>query len=718
MTLARLPSTGDLIDLQRSVALDDFLGSDRRYGVLAGSAELGDLLCRAARARQGERLAYWHLDLEGFEPESRDALKRYLLYLFDSTELATGERNEARFRDLRELADTLATSDWSAMLLSLLWQVGPTSLTKIETVESGPGALDAMLRTLTDDRALLLHVAVPGQLRPAYRRWLDDRLESLPNFWVVLSQPPGDAPDAYLDRPPVELDTPPIATAAFDELVTTLGNAIDQLVDQTPGLGDKLRAFLTSAALCGRNVPAEVIFASMDMTDDEIDQLTDLIDDHLVDELELLADLGQRHPGFPGTFVYQFRDRLFPRLILDRLDDFARARGAATLLPALEDHVDLIRREVARLHLTVAEPLDIRQQLPYSTRLDWWIGPDEVEALARSIHDTIDAEELDPEWVWRVAEQTTDWPAYRRLALLEGYATAADALPERRLLDGERAQRLRLLRAPLLIAASRHDEALAEAETALGEAPTDSEEALQAQLIVGNALRLLGRFSKARHHFEAVLERLGETPSALTISARIGLSQALAQDGDTEGAIEEAEKVLEIQSTALGDTAPETVRTLGFIAGLHSRLGQPDRYAHALERLLAAQQELAPETDEVRATMSALAAALYDQREHERARELQEQVLGMTREAVGDTHPETAIHLMNLAATVRGTGDAQTAKDLQIESIEIMKATVGLEHPVTRRALTSLADTHRLLGEDHQAAEIDDTIRRLDQDMN
>ncbi len=183
-------------------------GRAPRVIVLAGEEAIGrSYFCDALRFRigkeHGETPAVWHLDLEGFEPDGEDPLARYLLHLLEDEERQTQEQRHKTFNALRTLARTLTTADWSAAILSFLWQFedpferfGEVLATSAEghagAVRSEREMLQMMLDELTRERKLLLHVTDSTQVRHDYRRWLTTEAVRNRNLFLAISCRPGE----------------------------------------------------------------------------------------------------------------------------------------------------------------------------------------------------------------------------------------------------------------------------------------------------------------------------------------------------------------------------------------------------------------------------------------------------------------------------------------------------------------------------------------------
>ena len=628
-------------------------GRGPRVMVLAGEEAIGrsyfcDALKFRLRKEHGEKLAVWHLDLEGFEPDGEDPLGRYLLHLLEDQERHTGEDRQQTFDALKTQARTLSQTDWSAAILSFLWQFedpvkrfGEVLATPVQD-SAGAGRseremLQMLLDDLTQERKLLVHVTEGTQIRRDYRRWLTTQAARNPNLALAVSCRPEDATDqavalSLLPGAPLRFDFAPLDHASLrealearfapggcpDELVHALlrysdgfparvalkmldlvrlgaisdlpqgddaiawrladgGLAseavarsfaadfyapLEELIEGLPRLGRELREFLILAALCRRNVPAELLFAKLELSEDDADELIDVIDDHLVDELGLFWDLGQRHPAFPGLFVYQFCDPIMPGVILDQVTEMDREMEAASLMPFLRDQLPVRRREVARLFLAVADHLGERERGTYRRPLEWWIGADEAEQLKPAVQAEIERGELDPDLVWGFLNDVSDWPAYRRLALLDAYIDARDPDGGGQVFSSERALGVQLMRGYLLLELGRYRESLVEAEAFLEAVEPETVEESQGLILAGNSLRELGDHAKSGQHLSRALslcrELLGDD-HLVTVAALGALASTLEGQGDSHAARELQEEILEVMRGILGDEPLEAL---------------------------------------------------------------------------------------------------------------------------------------------------------------
>ncbi len=770
--------------------------------LLAGEKGIGrSYFCDAAayRARQpGDEVGVWHLELEGFEPDTEHALGDFLEHLLEEEQRRSKTAREKTSKALVSLARTLSQTDAAASVLSLLWQF-EEPLQRLGDMLSRPAGghpgpqrddsemLRRLLDELTRERKLIVHVADPTQLRSRQRRWFVGQAERNPNLLLAISCRPQDetdevVPSALVMRPPRRFDFGPLEPTELrevldrrfapndfpEELIEALwvyGRGeparialkvqdlveAEALVDDGEGawhlpeegigaeavvgefseefyepireliaglgeLGVQLRDFLILAALCGRDVPAELLCAHLRLTEEEAAELTDVIDDELVDELGVLWDLEFRHPAFPRINIYRFTHPLLPLVILDQVTELDAEMRAAALLPFLSERLPVARRAIARLFLAIAGHLDERDREPYLRQLGWWIGMDGAEELVEGVKVGIESQEVDPELVWRVVNESERyWPPYRRLALLEGYSQAVvgDEEPTS-VLPLDRVARFHTLRARLLVDAGKYDEALVDARQAREMArPGALEDATSLDLEglvlyeMGEAASSFHLLDRARRLFSDLLGP--EHPSTLT--SMNNLAGTLKSQGDLEGARELEDQALEARLRIQGPEHRGTLRSMGNLAHTLHSLGDLDGARKLGDQVLEALLRiLGPEHPHTLRSMNNLADTLHSQGDLEAARTVQHQVLGANRRILGPEHPDTLKSMSNLGKTLHSQGDLEGARTLQYRVFGTHRRILGPEHPDTLKSMTYLATTLHSQGNLEDAREFQDQV--------
>ncbi|MEE8522964.1 MAG: tetratricopeptide repeat protein, partial [Thermoanaerobaculia bacterium] len=545
--------------------------------LLSGDAGIGrrafcDAVGVAAR-EAGEKAAVWHLDLDGFEPDTPFALGRFLEYLIDEEERSARDRRRQASDSLKSAAKSLTGSDWLATALSLIWKFEKPLQGFVEMLSeqatgrrgtARPGRvrpdaarpdsefLRRLLDELTRDRLLLIHVPDLTQVRETYRDWLLAQANRNSRLLLAVSCAAATPTEEVFATDPssrirrYELE-PPASDELRGELSEKLYAPLREWIEGLPRLQGAMRDFLLLAALCGRNVPCELLLEHLNLHDEAAADLRDLIDDHLVDELEVFADLEFRHPSFPGLNVYRFTHPLLPKVIVDQWSEDDVRMRAESMLRFLGRHLAIRTRGEAR-RLDVAQYLSAENRKPFERRLSWWIGPDEAEDLSRGIAQSLADGEVDPEMVWNlVLGSDGSWPAYRRLAVLEAYAPAvAGEDGPAQALSPERLQALHYLRAGIFVELGRYQEAMEDASKLLETATAGTLEAAAALNLTGVIRLEQGKpeaevFEKALEIFRA--EMGGNHPNTLNVMANLALTHNHA--GEYAAARELLEQVVE-----------------------------------------------------------------------------------------------------------------------------------------------------------------------------
>jgi tetratricopeptide (TPR) repeat protein len=717
--------------------------------VLGGEAGIGrGFLCEAAaqRAReQGHKMAVWHLDLDGFEPDVENPLTQYLRRLIGEEERRREAARDKAKGAVKSVAKTLShlnlvgqASEVAASLLSLLWQfedpLGHLAEVLSQPPRGGgmsprddPETLHRFLAELTRDRKLLVHVSDGPQLTSHLRRWLIREVERAPERLLLVipcpleqateqvvpevrSEPeridvhPLDAAElrVLLDRrfdpnelpedlvavlmrrchgrpaaianqladlmeaelllyedeiwrlPPDGLEDDRLVDAFSRGLFEEVDERLAELAEEEPELSRAIRDLLSLSALCGRYVPMAALLEHLHLDETTAEAAIDWVDDVLVGELGWLADLGFHVVGLPGHNAYAFTHPLLPLVVLDQDSEMAREMRAAGLLRFLEQRVRVTRRGWARCFLSIAEHLGNREREPYERSLAWWIGMEAADALQAEIRMAIEHEEVDPELVWRVAEDSKDWRAYRRLAVLEAYAQATvgegenamSVLPFSRLAD------FHLLRASLLIDVGRYPEALADALNALKLVSRDPLKRARALNLSGLARLDLGDARAAKPDLEEALklvrENLGEEDPG-TLSLMNNLATTLQALGDLAGARKSLEQILKIRERVLGGEHPDTLTSRNNLAETLQALGDLAGARKFLEQNLEIfERVLGGEHPDTLTSRNNLALTLYEQGEHQAARELMNRVVESSRRVLSEEHPNTQASIKSL----------------------------------------------------------------------
>ena len=126
----------------------------------------------------------------------------------------------------------------------------------------------------------------------------------------------------------------------------------------------------------------------------------------------------------------------------------------------------------------------------------------------------------------------------------------------------------------------------------------------------------------------------------------------------------------------------------------------------ALDEALTAQRRLlGPDHPDALESLQALGAALRDEGERTRSRQLLEESLERHRRKYGEVHEKTAQALSALA-TLEGDGDVEKAGALLKQALDIRRKVLPANHPDIARNLGALAEYHKRRGELDRAREV------------
>jgi tetratricopeptide (TPR) repeat protein len=670
--------------------------------LLAGPAGCGRpaLLATAAR-RAGGGARVLRLDLDGYE-EGSDLSRFADLQLAKRWELDDAGRDLLR-QALLPLLPLLPVSSAGAALVSLLLQVEDPAAAGRELLQDAAAgvptespvddarpALAALLARLVRHGRLILYVAAGDLLNDPLRRWLLDESRHHPGLLLAFSCAGADVDERVAPRAErVRIDLRPLPAAG---LLDPLHEFLHEVDLET---ADRLQRFLDLAALCGENVPAELLLHHLELDEEEREELLDDIDDNLVEDegLRLFVDHQYGHPSFPGLLTYAFLSPRINHALLDPVPDAKREQMAGELLEFLNRSVPVHTRGLTRLRLTLAGYLqDDAARRFFQRELRVWIGEGEVADLAAELAATgIGARDL-----LATAQQTVGhWPAHYRLAFLD----AAGAQPA----DLSRVERVELhnLRAEALRGMGRRPEAVAEARLSLEEAREvhgqDHPAAIRALNLLGILLREDGKPAEARTPLEQALALHRTTAgdgkedeNLASILANLGT--VLRDLGEREAARAQFERALALHRKLFGDAHPMVANDLSNLAGLERDLGRPQQALDYLRPIVDIVRRLYgdvhPETSRA---LTNVAGLLRELGETSAARHHIEAALQVDRQAFGDTHPQVVADLNNLAVLEREMGETAAARQHFETALAIAQGTLGEDDPLVAQLWQALA---------------------------
>jgi tetratricopeptide (TPR) repeat protein len=465
-------------------------------------------------------------------------------------------------------------------------------------------------------------------------------------------------------------------------------------------LANHLLQFLELASLCGPNIPVQLLSNYLSYSNDELDQLIDLIDQEFVgtQKFPLFRDLDYTHRGFPGMAVYAFANPILRWVLLSRVDERRRAEVASAFYAHLHQVLPVRTRGIAILYISVLEhtPHDVARRA-LESELAWWVGIEDAGALQKYLTQRLKHRVLDPEVLWLAVERTRQrWPAYRSLALLEAYADQPDGMPVDRRTDWF------IRSGSLLLDLGHFKKAWERAQEGLETCEPNTH--LQGALleVLGLAETTMGRLEDAEVHLSRTLgireKALGpDHPDVATALNN------LAELYHSQGRYAEAEPLLQrslgIREKALGPDHPDVAGSLNNLAGLYDAQG---RYAEAeplLQRSLGIREKaLGPDHPRVAVSLNGLADLYRAQGRYTEAEPLFQRALGIVEKTLGPDHSDVATALNGLAELYRAQGRYGEAEPLYRRSLGIREKALGPDHPDVAQSLHNLADLYRAQG--------------------
>ena len=138
--------------------------------------------------------------------------------------------------------------------------------------------------------------------------------------------------------------------------------------------------------------------------------------------------------------------------------------------------------------------------------------------------------------------------------------------------------------------------------------------------------------------------------------------------GDTERALEYAERSYEIRKEVLGEEHPETLITRYNIAMMRGVSEGPEKKLELLEEVYELQKKNLGEDDpDLLTTLSSIAYSYYEMKDYEKSLKLSEKVYESKKNVLGEEHPDTVdeLHKMaNMIDAYRALGGNEKASEL------------------------------------------------------
>ena len=648
----------------------------------------------AAACGAGRPVSVIPLDLDGYE-EGQDLARFTEVQIANRWDLESTAREALRERTLPLLSFVPPTLAGAALVSLLLRQVDPAEVWKTlpqATTGDARPALAALFETLGRKGLLVLHAVDSAQLNNPLRRWLLEETGRNPSFVLALSCFPADSDDRLLvpgiSGSRIELAPPP-----SENLLEPFMELMDDLDIE---VSDRLQRFLDLAALCGGNVPAEMLFHHLELEEDQKEELLDLIDEELVEneETRLFVDHQYGHPSFPGLLTYAFLDPRINRALLEPLTGTKRERLASELLDFLNRSVPIHTRGMTLLRLALARYLEDGQARDFFLReMRAWIGESEAEDFAADLAEGLAAGRMSARDLLGTATQTNEhWPAHRRLPFLDAARQSIQPGQAGDLSPAERVE-LHNLRAEALRDLKRHDEAVEEARLSLEESEAvygaGHPATARALNLQGILLREMGRPQEAREPLEralAVQDTTRDQSSADVNLASIlaNLGMVLRDLGQKESARDHLEQALAIHRQTFGDAHPAVAADRNNLAMLAREMGQPEKALEHLRPVVDIVRNLYGDVHpETARALTNVAGLLRELGEGEGARLHLEAALQIDQQTLGENHPQVVADLNNLAVIERELGNLDDARERFEQALALSRSSLGEDHPLT-----------------------------------
>lgn len=661
---------------------------DIRVLLLSGEPGCGRTgFLEAAAQEAGRRISVVPLDLDGYE-EGQDLARFAEVQITSRWDLGTAAREALRERVQPILSFIPQTLAGATLISLLLRQDDPAEVWKtLPQAATGAGdarpALAELFKALGRDGLLLLHAVDSVQLHNPLRRWLLEETGRNPSLALALSCSPTDAEDRLL--------VPGISATRIELAPPPSGSLLEPVKELTDDLeievSDRLQRFLDLAALCGRNVPAEVLFHHLELEEDQREELLDLIDEELVEneETRLFVDHQYGHPSFPGLLTYAFLDPRINLALLEPLTGIKRERLASELLDFLNRSVPVHTRGMTLLRLALARYLEDGQARDFFLReMRVWIGESEAEDLAADLTESLAAGRMSARDLLGTANQTNEhWPAHRRLPFLDAIRShPGDLSPSERVeLHNMRAEALRDLK--------RHDEAVEEARLSLEESEkvygAGHAATARALNLQGILLREMGRPQEAREPLERALAAQNRESTDVNLASILAnLGMVLRDLGQRESARDHLEQALAIHRHTFGDNHPAVAADRNNLANLAREMGQPDQALEHLRPVVDIVRNLYGDVHpETARALTNVAGLLRELGESEGARLHLQAALQIDQQALGESHPQVVADLNNLAVIEREIGNLEDAREHFEQALALSRSSLGEDHPLT-----------------------------------
>jgi serine/threonine-protein kinase len=240
----------------------------------------------------------------------------------------------------------------------------------------------------------------------------------------------------------------------------------------------------------------------------------------------------------------------------------------------------------------------------------------------------------------------------------------------------------------------------------LGAARADSlhdQPQLRALMLVtiGDVYRVLGRYDLAEPLLTRALAEYEAMPDAPPLDRAGALTSIANLHFDLQQfaeAVPPTREALEIQRRELGPNHPEVLTSLGNLATLTARAGQPDSALALHAEVLALRRALGPQEQSVAVTLNNMGSLLLGVDRYDEAEPYLREALDIQLRLLPREHPDVALSMSNLASLYREQGRYDDAEPLYREALALRRSVYGPWHPRVGISHYQLARMHFLRG--------------------
>jgi len=190
-----------------------------------------------------------------------------------------------------------------------------------------------------------------------------------------------------------------------------------------------------------------------------------------------------------------------------------------------------------------------------------------------------------------------------------------------------------------------------------------------------------------------------QTRPLVEAAIRNAIGNAMREVGEYEKAVEHLDRALELQKAKLGPEHPDTLISMGNLAGAYRAASRLNQAVPLFEETLKLRKaKLGPEHTDTLDSMNGLAWAYQAADKLDQALPLFEQTLKLARAKLGPEHPISINSMQGLAWAYQAAGKLDLALPLNEETLKLRKAKLGPEHPDTLNTMTALAWAYQAAG--------------------